>query len=75
MDTIVLHLRENSKSSLHQNLEILIFLLNKWLLIEQLDEIHLLIPMNNMVKRFENRTVLYWKNLQGNMASSSFKNQ
>ena len=56
-------LQQNNIDSYIKNLEILIFLLDEKLFIELFDEIHLLIPMEEMVESFENSTILYWKNL------------
>lgn len=41
-----------------ENLKILIFLLDKKLLIELFDEIHLFVPMEEMIERFENSPIL-----------------
>ena len=65
-----IQLEDNINDSYIKNLEILIFLFDKKLLIELFDEIHLLIPMKEMIKRFENSAILYWKNLKWNIATS-----
>lgn len=66
--------QDKEKDSYVKNLEILVFLLDKKLFIELFNEIHLLIPMKQMVERFENSTILYWKNLKRNMATSFGEN-
>ena len=42
-----------------KNLEILIFLLDKKLFIKLLNEVHLLIPMKQMMEIFENCAIFY----------------
>jgi hypothetical protein len=54
-----IQLEDNINDPYIKNLEILIFLLDKKLLIELFNEIHLLIPMKEMIKRFENSAILY----------------
>jgi len=65
-----IQLEDNINDPYIKNLEILIFLLDKKLLIELFNEIHLLIPMKEMIKRFENSAILYWKNLKRNTATT-----
>jgi hypothetical protein len=61
---------DNNSDPYIKNLEIFIFLLDKKLLIELFNEIHLLIPMKEMIERFENSAILYRKNLKRNTATT-----
>ena len=65
-----IQLEDNINDPYIKNLEVLILLLDKKLLIELFNEIHLLIPMKEMIKRFENSAILYWKNLKRNTATT-----
>jgi hypothetical protein len=65
-----IQLEDNINDPYIKNLEILIFLLDKKLLIELFNEIHLLIPMKEMIERFENSAILYRKNLKRNTATT-----
>lgn len=67
------HVKEND--TYIKNLEILIFLLDKKLFIELFNEIHLLIPMKEMVEWFQNSTIFNREDFKWNMTTCFSKDQ
>lgn len=66
--------RQGKNEAHIKNLKVLIFLLDQKLFIKLLYEVHLLIPMKQMVEYFQNCAILNGYNLEGNVTTGSIEN-